>query len=222
LGVLTWWAVRGAARPDLGEMAGAVIRTSGVSVLAAVAAVAVVLPVAVLTERHRGRLAEVPNALVIGGFALPGIVIAFALGRLALALPEALGFLYQSLPLLVLAYVVHFGAQALRAGQVAVGGLPRRMGDAARMLGAGRVRRLATVELPLMGPGLVSGAGLVLLSTMKELPATLLLAPTAFDTLATRIWGAHQAWFLAETGFTSLVLVALAGTLTWVLILRRA
>ena len=135
-------------------------------------------------------------------------------------LPEALGFLYQSLPLLVLAYVVHFGAQALRAGQVAVGGLPRRMGDAARMLGARRVRRLATVELPLMRPGLVSGGGLVLLSTMKELPATLLLAPTDFDTLATRIWGAYQGGFLAETGVTSLVLVALAGVLTWLLILR--
>ncbi len=56
--------------------------------------------------------------------------------------------------------------------------MPRRLDDAARTLGADRWRRLRSVELPLMLPGLVAGAGLVLLSTMKELPATLLLRPT--------------------------------------------
>jgi len=62
----------------------------------------------------------------------------------------------------------------------------------------------------------------VLLSTMKELPATLLLAPTGFETLATRIWAANAEGFLAETGLTSLVLLALSGALTWLLVLRRA
>jgi len=57
---------------------------------------------------------------------------------------------------------------------------------------------------------------------MKELPATLLLAPTGFDTLATRIWAANNDGFLAEAGLTSLVLVALSGMLTWWLVLRRA
>ena len=67
--------------------------------------------------------------------------------------------LYQTFPLLIFAYVVHFGAQAMRAvagrGRPAV---PRRLDDAARMLGAGRLRRLRTVELPLMLPGLAAGA----------------------------------------------------------------
>ncbi|MGH9183138.1 MAG: ABC transporter permease [Acidimicrobiales bacterium] len=230
LAVLGWWAVRGLLRSDaalrvgeagLADLVGPVANTAGAGVVTAVVAVAVVLPVAFLTVRHRSHVGDLPNAMVVGGFALPGLVIALALAFWALRLPAAVG-LYQTLPLLVVAYVVHFGAQAMRAAQVAVGGVPPQLEDAARTLGAGRVRRLATVSLPLMLPGLGAGAGLVLLSAMKELPATLLLAPTGFETLATRIWGANDGGFLAEVGLTSLVLVALSGALTWLLVIRRA
>ena len=60
----------------------------------------------------------------------------------------------------------------------------------------------------------------MLLSTLKELPATLLLAPIGFQTLATRIWGAAEDGFYAEVGITSLVLIVLSSVLTWLLILR--
>ena len=62
-----------------------------------------------------------------------------------------------------------------------------------------------------MTSGLLAGAGLVLLSTLKELPATLILAPIGFETLATRIWNAAEDGFFAEVGVTALVLVALSG-----------
>jgi iron(III) transport system permease protein len=90
------------------------------------------------------------------------------------------------------------------------------------MLGAARVRRFRTLEVPLMLPGLAAGAGLVLLSTMKELPATLLLAPIGFGTLATRVWSSAEEGFLAEAGLLGLVLVAVSGVLTWVLVIRRS
>ena len=60
----------------------------------------------------------------------------------------------------------------------------------------------------------------MLLATLKELPATLLLAPIGFQTLATRIWGAAEEGFFAEVGITSLVLIALSGILTWIFVLR--
>jgi iron(III) transport system permease protein len=121
----------------------------------------------------------------------------------------------------VFAYVVHFGSQALRAAQVAVAAVPARLDDAARTLGAGRVRRLLTVELPLALPGLLAGGGLVLLSTMKELPATLLLAPPGFETLATKIWNATEDAFLADASLAALLLLLLSGVLTWLLVVRR-
>ena len=73
-----------------------------------------------------------------------------------------------------------------------------------------------------MRPGLLAGGGLVLLSTVKELPATLLLAPIGLQTLTTRVWGSFEGGFLAEAGLASIALVVASGMLTWGLVLRRA
>ena len=88
------------------------------------------------------------------------------------------------------------------------------------MLGARRVRRFVTVEAPIMAPGLLAAGGLVLLSVMKELPATLLLRPTGFDTLATRIWASMETVSYAQAGLDSLVLLAVSAALTWLLVIR--
>jgi iron(III) transport system permease protein len=224
--VLTQWTVRGIGEDQVARAVGwsdvwqPLLNTGGIALVTAVVAVAVVLPVAYLTTRHRSRSGAVSNALVVAGFALPGLVIALAVVFWVLRAP-LVGGLYQTYPLLVFAYVVHFGAQSMRASQVSVSGVPRRMEDAARSLGSGRWRRLRTVDVPLMLPGLAAGAGLVLLSTMKELPATLLLAPTGFETLATRIWSATESALFARAGLHALVLVALSGLLTWLLTIRR-
>jgi iron(III) transport system permease protein len=230
VGVLAFWAVRGllagsaragALVADTGGLVVPAVNTAALAVVAALVAVAAVLPLAYLTARHSSRLAGAANAVVVGGFALPGLVVALALAFWTLQAPWPLAALYQTQALLVFAYVVHFGSQSLRAGQVAVAAVPGRLDDAARTLGAGRLRRLRTVELPLAAPGLLAGAGLVLLSTMKELPATLLLAPPGFETLATRIWNATEDAFLADASLAALFLLLLSGVLTWFLVVRR-
>jgi iron(III) transport system permease protein len=217
--VFGYWALRG--NPvDSSALGPAALNSAGLGVAAAVLTIVLVLPVAYLTTRHRSRVAGALNAVVVGGFALPGLLVALALAFWVLE-SSALAALYQTLPVLLAAYAVHFGAQAMRAAQVAVGTVPARLDDAGRMLGAGRWRRLRTIELPLMLPGLVAGGGLVLLSTMKELPATLLLRPLDVDTLAVHIWDAREAARWADTGVASLVLVAMSGVLTWLLVSRR-
>jgi iron(III) transport system permease protein len=226
--VLGFWALRGLLQPaeratalasSVGGLGPPTLNTALVSVVAAVVAVVVVLPVAMLTARYRSRAGGVVNATVVGGFALPGLVVALALGAVVLGWVRPL---YQTIPVLILAYTVHFGSQATRSAQVAVGAVPPRLDDAARMLGASRRRRFWSIELPLMRPGLIAGGGLVLLSTMKELPATLLLAPPNFSTLATRIWNASESGQLAQVGVASVLLVLLSGVLTWFIVLRRA
>jgi iron(III) transport system permease protein len=228
--VLAYWALRGvlagstragALVADAGDLAVPALNTAAMAMLASLVAVAAVLPVAYLTVRHSGRLAGGANAVIVGGFALPGLVVALALAFWTLQAPWPVAALYQTQALLVFAYVVHFGSQALRAAQVAVAAVPTRLDDAARTLGAGRLRRLRTVELPLALPGLLAGAGLVLLSAMKELPATLLLAPAGFETLATKIWNATEDAFLADASLASLLLLLLSGVLTWLLVVRR-
>jgi iron(III) transport system permease protein len=226
--VLAHWAWRGLTgttnvlgrSADPGSLVEPTINTALLGIVAAVVAVALVLPVAYLTTRYRSRVGGAANALVVAGFALPGIVVALSLVLWTLRSP-LLDRLYQTLPLLIFAYVVHFGAQAMRASEVAVDAVPRRLEDAARALGAGRWRRFRTVELPIMLPGLAAGGGLVLLSVMKELPATLLLAPIGVETLALRIWSATAEGFFAQAGIAALVLVALSAVLTWFLTIRR-
>lgn len=228
LAVLGFWAYRGLTADvpsvglstDTGALIGPMLHTAQAGLLTAFVAIAVVLPVAWAVARYRSRVAGVANAMVVAGFALPGVVIALSIVFWAIDAPLISGW-YQTLPLLIVAYVLHFGAQATRAARVAVDAAPRRLGDAASSLGAGRVRRFVSIELPLMTPGLLAGAGLVMLSTMKELPATLLLAPIGFDTLATEIWNAGDSGALAQSSLASLVLVALSAVLTWVVVLRR-
>jgi iron(III) transport system permease protein len=226
LTVLVYWAARGLTghgrRPGAGELLELVGNTALVSVAGAVVAVIVALPLAFLIARHRGLLPASVNAVVVVAFAIPGLVLALALVALALAGGGALAVVYQTLPLLIVAYVIHFGAQALRSVSVGVAALPPSVSDAARLLGARRARRLVRIELPLLRPAALAGGGLVLLSVAKELPATLLLAPAGFATLATRIWSATEDAFWTDASIMALTLVAVSGVLTWLLIVRRS
>ena len=231
IGVLLFWAIRGAVqgndRPnsvinDPSLILGPLGSTAGVSIATAIVAVLVVLPIAYRTVRRPGRLGEAIAGTVVGGFALPGLVTALAFVFWTLNAPGPVGALYQTLPLLILAYLVHHGALALGATQTAVAAIPPRLEDAARSLGSNRTRRFASVEWPLMWPGIAAGAGLVLLSTMKELPATLLLSPPGFSTLATRVWSAAEVALYEDAAVYALVLVALSAILTWFLVVRPA
>ena len=69
------------------------------------------------------------------GFALPGLVISLSLVFWALGAPGFIGVIYQTTPLLIIAYVLNFGALAMQPSQVAVAGTPRTLTDAARTLG---------------------------------------------------------------------------------------
>lgn len=225
LAVLLYWALRGtiaqARGPDIGELLGLVSNTTVVSVLGAAVAVAVALPLAFLVARYRGALPATVNAVVTVAFAVPGLVLALALVTISLGGGGLLAATYQTLPLLIAAYVLHFGAQALRSVTVGVAAMPANLGDAARLLGVRRTRRLLRIDLPLLRPSALAGGGLVLLSIAKELPATLLLAPAGFQTLATRIWSATEDAYWSDASVMALVLVAVSGVLTWLLVLKR-
>ena len=225
---LTWW-VRGtlagaggvaAFAATIGELIRPAFNSAFAGSLAAVVAVVVLLPASFVAARQPDRLGRFIQMVTAATFALPGVVVAFAIVFWVVRAPDALFALYQSMPLLIAAYVVHFGAQALQPMTLAVRSTPPSVIEVAGTLGASPGRRLWTVQLPLMMPGLAAGGGLVLLSVLKELPATLLLAPIGFSTLATKVWGAAEEGFLAQAGAASLALIAVSGALSWFLVLR--
>lgn len=91
--------------------------------------------------------------------------------------------------------------------------------EASRSLGRGPLQTLRSITVPLIRPGLLAGGALVFLTTMKELPATLLLRPTGFDTLAVRIWSAANELFYARAAASALVLLGLSAIPLYLLVL---
>jgi iron(III) transport system permease protein len=214
---LAVWLLRGAsAGVDVGRLSEATGATLGVSALAAVATTVLAIPVGVLVARYRSRSVRFLEHAAYAGHALPGVVVALALVFVGVRLARPI---YQEVPLLVVAYAVLFLPAAVGAVRTSVAQSPRRLEEVARSLGQGPWAVLRRVTLPLAGPGIATGAALVLLSTMKELPATLLLRPTGMDTLATRLWAETGTGAYAAAAPYAATLVLLAALPT-VLLLR--
>jgi iron(III) transport system permease protein len=208
--VVGWWMVRGlAAGQQVDPALGAALRTLGVAALGALAATAAALPVALWSVRDDSLASRLAERTAHLGYALPGIVVAFSLIYVGI---RAVPALYQTLGMLVLAYVVLFLPQSLGAVRTSLLQVGTDVDAAARTLGASRGEVVWRVLVPLSRSGAVAGATLVFLTIVKELPATLLLAPTGFDTLATRVWSATEEAFYARAALPALLLV-LVGSL---------
>ena len=112
---------------------------------------------------------------------------------------------------LVAAYLVRFLPQALQACESSLAQMAPSIEEAGRASGANAWRVLGRVTLPIARPGLVAGWVLVFLASAKELPATLMLRPVDYDTLAVRVWQQTENEFytLASPAALLLVLVTL-------------
>ena len=216
--VVTYWLVRGlVAGESLLPMWSALGNTMRAATMAALAAAILALPVAYMVVRFPSRYSLVVFNTSFIGNGLPGIVIALSLVFFG---ANYAPILYQTIGMLIFAYVVRFLPEAtgtLRAGLLQIS---PRLEEAARTLGLSRRQAINRVTIPLLQPSIWAGIALVFLSTVKELPATLLLGPTGFSTLATQIWSATSEAFYTRAAAPALILLALSA-LSIVLILRQ-
>lgn len=161
------------------------------------------------------------------GYAMPGTVLAVGLlGPLALidsGLLEA-GFATVSVGLgtgaaLVIAYALRFLTVTVGASEAGLARIPHTISDAARVLGRGRLATLATVQIPLAWPAMLSGGLLAFVDIAKELPVTLLLRPLNVETLSTFLYG-EAARGTYEDGAVAAVLIVMIGLVPVTLLLR--
>ena len=117
--------------------------------------------------------------------------------------------IYQSVVLLGFAYGVLFLPKAAAAVRGSVATVPPVLEDVARTLGSSPAQAFLRVTMRLASPGIAAGALLVLLTVMKELPATLMLRPTGDDTLATRLWSLSEVGAFAAAAPYALVLIGI-------------
>jgi iron(III) transport system permease protein len=219
MSTLVFWVLRGvSAGESFVSLWSEILGTLGVSLAAAVAAALVGIPIAVLSVRFPSKVSSALERLTFIGFALPGVpvALAFVFFAASLALP-----IYQTTFILVLAYVVLFLPAAVGAIQVSLRQVSPRIEEAARGLGKTSFQAFRSVTLPLLSRGVAAGAALVFLLSMKELPATLILAPIGFDTLATSVWGAASEAFYARAAMPALLLVITASVPMAMIVIRE-
>ena len=228
-GVRAWLAVAGCALPLLGGFlvpAAVLLRMAIVdgdaqfgprfvqlalnsvtlSATTAVLAVALALLVAYARRLHPRPSTRLAHAAAGMGYALPGSVI--AVGVLMQVFGWKSGLLFTgSIAALVYACLVRYLTAALQSVDAALHRVTPHMDDAARILGQTPFGTLRRVHLPLLRRGLLTAALLVFIDVMKELPATLVMRPFNFDTLATQAYTLASDERLAEASTAALTIV---------------
>ncbi len=236
---LASWGLREMAMAPAGTMAVYAELARNSLTLAGVAAVFAVATAVILMSgaRQSGNKISLGLArLATVGYAIPGAVIAVGVIVPLSAFDHALNDMLEawrgvsvglvltgSIAGLIYAYVVRFIAVGYNSVESSMEKITPNITAAARVLGAGPWRMLWRVHLPLIAPGLLTGAILVFVDVLKELPITLMLRPFGYDTLAVWVWqaAAESAWAGASLPALGIVLVGLVPVAIFVRLAAR-
>jgi iron(III) transport system permease protein len=193
------------------------------AVAAAVLAVIFAVVLGYARRQTRSKLIHVLSTIPAISYAIPGTVLAIgilipladldngvdAMMRALFGVPTGL-LLSGTAFAIVLAYSIRFLAASLGAVEAGLSKISRNIDAASRTLGATVSETLWRVHLPLLRPALGAAALLVFVDSMKELPATLLLRPFNFDTLATQVFTLASLYRYEEAGLSALTIVAVS------------
>ena len=176
------------------------------SATGATCALLIGIPLAWVASRSSSKLSQLWVQTAYAGYVLPGPVAALALLML---FTDFAPFLYGGVTVLITAYVIHFLPAGLQSMEPALQQVTPNLEESSRSLGYGMTRTLRKVTLPLVRGGFIVAWLLMFLQAMKELPATLLLRPVGFDTLAVRVWleASEELYELAAPAALLIVLV---------------
>jgi iron(III) transport system permease protein len=235
-GVLLAWSVR--AMRD-GSVAGTypqlVANTVSIALGAALLTVGAALVLGYRARFAVSRRLQALNTVAVLGYAVPGSVVAvgvlLVLSRVDSVLERlssvVAGFgtppmLTASVTGLLFAYLVRFIAIAYFPVQAGLGRIPVSLDESGQVLGASRGRVLREVHAPLLRGSLATAAILVFVEVLKELPATMLIRPFGFDTLAVEVWQRTNDAMWVEAAPPSLAIVVAGAVLVWLLTHARS
>lgn len=208
LGSLINWTVVGGGIFDFSLLVEALANSVLVSLAASVMIAVFGMAMAIWLVLHRQRLATLCEGIIWSNHALPALVIALSLVFFG---ANSVGVLYQSIWLLLIAYLILFLPNAMAAMVTPLSQVPMALTEVSRSLRKNYGKTLRKVVLPIAQPGLVAAIALAMLTVVKELPATLLLRPTGTETLATRLWQATEELAYSQAAPYALTLVIIAG-----------
>ncbi|MGA9443318.1 MAG: iron ABC transporter permease [Methyloceanibacter sp.] len=211
-----------------GDFWRAALHSLVLSVAAAVLAVIFAIVLAYGRRQTHSKLVQIASFVPAVSYAVPGTVLAIGLLIPLAGLDNKIDDVARSLFgvstglifsgtafAIVVAYTIRFLAASLGSVEAGLSKITRNIDSAGRTLGASVTEMLWSVHLPLLRPALGGAALIVFVDSMKELPATLLLRPFNFDTLATQVFTLASLYRYEEAGLSALtiVLVSLAPVL---------
>ncbi|MGK0376059.1 MAG: iron(III) transport system permease protein [Arenicella sp.] len=229
---LIYWAIMNAEQLASAEFWQLVANTLLLASITATLALFLAILVAYSHRLNQSRLTSISKSIVGLGYAVPGLVIA-----VGVLIPLAYfdntidswlrsNFNYSSgllisgtIAALIIAYLVRFLAVALKSVESGLDSILPNMDQAARSLGLSPFSVLKNIHLPIMKGSIMTGLLIVFVDVMKELPATLVLRPFNFNTLAVRAYELASDERLADAALPSIAIV-LAGLLPVILLSR--
>ena len=214
LASLTRWSIAGFANTDWAQVLAALYSSVVFSVSGGMLTALLAVAIAIIVVRFKPRFAVALERSVWLTHATPGIVVALSLTFFS---NQVAPWIYQSFALVLIAYLALFLPNALSAVSTPLRQSPVGLDEVAASLGLTKLQTLRKVVLPIAGPGIFAATTLVILTVLKELPATLLLRPTGIETLATRLWTETSVAAFSTAAPYALLLVLLAGIPAWLL-----
>lgn len=217
---LVWWALSpGLMRPSaLGPM---MLNSLVLASLAAVLCVAAGLLLAYARRRSASKGLRLATEVAGLGYALPGSVVAVGVLAILAGADRTLADAVQRLSGwdigliatgsgvgLLFAYLVRFIALGFHPTEAGLASIPKSIDECAASLGSSPGRVVRELHLPLLRTALTAAALLVFLDVMKELPATMLIRPMGWDTLAIGVWQMTSEALWREAALPALTIVA--------------
>lgn len=201
---IVFWMVEAFDPQQISGLRSALTGSVMASAPAALLATALAIPLAYNSLRHPSRLTRGLERISYLGYATPPLAFALALIFFTLTAAPPI---YQTLLLLIVAYALHFLAEAIGPVRSSLYQASPRLEEAARSLGYGRLKAFFLATFPVMRNGLVVSAAFVFMSAMKELPITFLLAPVGYETLAVNVWSYTAEAMFAQAAPYALVIL---------------
>ena len=219
ISVLSYWLIRGlAAGNSVRAVFGGVVGSLSVSLLAALFSVIVSTPIIIMVSQYRSKFGNILERIMLALYGLPHISVGVAILFITIKIFPSI---YQSFTALIISYLIVFLPQAIGAGQASMEQVKLTYLDASAGLGMSKIQTFYRITLPLIYRGLFAGGALVFLSTMKELPQTLLLRPTGLSTMSVDIWSYASEGLFTQAAFSSFILLAISAIPTYILSTRN-
>jgi len=195
-----------------------VIGSLSASLVSALFSVIIATPIIIMVSQYRSRFGNLLERVMLALYGLPHIAVGVSILFITIKIFPTI---YQSFTALIISYLIVFLPQAIGAGQASMEQVKDSYLDASNGLGNSKFQTFYKVTLPLIYRGLFAGGALVFLSTMKELPQTLLLRPTGLNTMAVDIWSYASEGLFTQAAFSSFILLAISAIPTYILSTRN-